>query len=203
MNLTFNTGVPAAANNPSNDQNPMRVNNVSNAAIWNVDHFGFGLNEGGWHNIIHLPAQLADPAPATSPVNAGQLYTKTVSGDLELFYESSGGIISQLTATGITPTPGVNGYTFLPGGILLQWGVINFSASSALTGSVLFTTPPNIAFPNNIFNVEMTVIGTSGSPQTLQINNSAPPSTTGFSWRFTSAPNSGSYIGFFWFAIGN
>ncbi len=204
MNFNYTLGIPNGPDNPSDDQPIMQTNNDSGANIWNVDHYGFVNPLGGWHKNIRLPqiAGNADPMAVNPgngfPANAGQIYTRTINGDLELFYESSAGVVNQLTAA-ITPVAGVNGYTFLPGGILLQWGVFNFSASPTLAGLVNY----NIPFPNAVFNVEMTVIGISSSPQTLQINNASPPSNNQFSWRFTTAPNGTSYEGFFWFAIGN
>lgn len=208
MNFNYTPGIPNGPNNPSDDQPNMKDNNDSNLAIWNIDHYGFVNPLGGWHKNIRLPqiAGNTDPTAVNPgngfPANAGQIYTRTINGDLELFYESSAGVVNQLTAA-IIPTPGVNGYTFLPGGILVQWGLVNFSTSPLLAGTVLFTIPPNIQFPNAIFNVQATLIGTSTNPQTLQISDTTPPSTTQFVWNFTRAPLGTSYEGFFWFAIGN
>ena len=195
--LSYTTGVPNPPNNPSTDVGPMQINTNSINSILNVDHFGFNNTLGGWHKIIHLPAQTVDPAPVTVPANAGQLYTKTISGDLELFYESSGGVISQLTAAGITPTPGTNGYSYIPGGILLQWGVLNTTFPSNV-GTVTFATA-NIAFPNNCFNVQMTMKGTSGTANLTQITGI---SKTAFNWQFTGG-SSTSFTGFYWYAVGN
>jgi hypothetical protein len=178
MNLNFNTGVPAAANNPSNDQNPMLENNVSNAAIWNVDHFGFKVNTGGWHNVIRMPTQLADPPKVQSPVNAGQLYTKTVNGDLELYYESSGGVVSQLTAAGITPVNAVNGVSYLPGGLLINWGsafvglgTTAFTFTKAFAAfkvySIVISGQTNVSPTSNIFVIQTSITNTGFSVNNL------------------------------------
>ena len=194
---TYNQNVPNPPNNPSTDVVPMQTNTNSAYNIWNKDHFGFNNNLGGWHNIIHIPVQTVDPAPVTSPANAGQIYTKTIAGDTELFYESSGGVISQLTTANITPTPGTNGYSYLPGGMIIQWGVFNTLFASS-TGTITFSAA-NIAFPNNCYNIQMTMKGTSGTANITQVT---ALSKTAFSWQFTGGAST-SYTGFYWVAIGN
>lgn len=56
MSFTFNTGIPAAGNNPSNDQPIMQANNVATDGILNVDHISFNANDGGTHKQVHLTA---------------------------------------------------------------------------------------------------------------------------------------------------
>jgi hypothetical protein len=70
---TFNSGIPASGNNPSNDQPLMLSNNVSNNSIWTVDHVGFNSvgsggagSSGGQHNQITYNNIFA---PSTLPQN--------------------------------------------------------------------------------------------------------------------------------------
>lgn len=59
MSFTFSTTVPAASNNPSNDQPTMLANNVSTAGIIAVDHIGFNTaSGGGQHAQVYLNANL-------------------------------------------------------------------------------------------------------------------------------------------------
>ncbi len=55
MTFTFNTGIPAANNDPSADQPDMLINNVSTNGILAVDHISFNTNNGGTHLQVHLP----------------------------------------------------------------------------------------------------------------------------------------------------
>jgi hypothetical protein len=63
MTFTFNTGVPAANNDPSVDQPDMLQNNVSNADIWDVDHIGFNASNGGTHEKITFISTVSPSAP--------------------------------------------------------------------------------------------------------------------------------------------
>jgi len=93
---SFDDTIPDAANNPSQDQPLMKINNQSTAALIDVDHFGFNVANGGYHDVIHQPPQGADPAPING---VGQTFTKTIGGDQQLFFESGNGVVSQLTAS--------------------------------------------------------------------------------------------------------
>jgi hypothetical protein len=76
----------------------------------------------------------------------------------------------------------VNGYSYLPNGVLLQWGVIDYSATSFLGGSqtderyILVNFP--LVFPNAALNVQTCVVApfltrfTDWLPQTAQISSS-------------------------------
>jgi hypothetical protein len=116
MNFNYTTGIPATNNNPSDDQPDMDINTNSAAAIWEIDHFGFVNAMGGWHKVIRMPQIVGntDPAPVISPTPAGQIYTRTVNGDLQLFYESSGGVVNQIT-NGSTLTRAAVNFTVTAG----------------------------------------------------------------------------------------
>lgn len=64
--FNYTQGIPAAQNNPSNDQPNMKVNNDSNYLIWDVDHYGFEDNNGGQHQWVTLP-KLTTPATQVDP----------------------------------------------------------------------------------------------------------------------------------------
>lgn len=203
--FTFDTTVPAANNAPKNDQPIMQINNASTAGLIAVDHVGFNFPDGGYHKIIHQTPQ-SDPVSIPS---IGQLYSKLLSGNTQLFYESSNGVITQLTGPSTT-TASFNGYTYLPGGILLQWGFqngthsgINHTFNPGDTGIVTFPIP----FPNNVFNIttnvnyNSTTAGIPASSSALIIApNYSASITTGFQW--FAAGSGGSYTVFYWLAIG-
>jgi len=80
-----------------------------------------------------------------------------------------------------------NGYTYLPNGLLLQWGT---STANSTVGSITFP----IVFPTNCFSLTLTPNG-----QILVL--SAVPTTTGCS--AVRNINSATTQQFFWMAIGN
>ena len=186
-NFTFTFTIPAAANNPSTDQGPMLIDNASIVGWSAVDHLGYNTNNGGIHNVIHFNDQgVTDPGAIAG---FGQEYTKTIAGDQQLFYESGAGIISQLTgpvAPSVTSTTPSNGYSTLPGGVIIQWGTATFAL--ATTGTVNFTP----AFPNNCF----VVVGNSIGKRAFGINNGY--SKTSFTWATDATVTEVR-----WIAIGN
>lgn len=136
----FNTGVPNAPNNPSVDQPDMQTNNVSTAGLVAVDHIGFGVNNGGYHNVAHWNDQLTiDPAKIPG---VGQSYTRTVAGDQQLIYQSGNGVINQITpAIPLRAYANFNGSS-VNGGCTVnsQFNVTSVSRTALGVYQIVFTT---------------------------------------------------------------
>jgi hypothetical protein len=151
MNFNYTQGIPNGPDNPSDDQPNMQTNTNSDFGIWNVDHYGFVNALGGWHKVIRLPEIVGntDPlavnvVPNGFPANAGQIYTKTVNGDLYLYYESSNGVVNQLTNdSSILDRAAVN-FTQLAGVVTIN-NSYNVSSVTRISAGVYV-----IAFTNNI-----------------------------------------------------
>lgn len=199
---TYTPGYPPDGSSLGQTKSTIRDNLDGTFQTLGVDHINNngqpGSKPAGYHNVIHVVAQGADPAPVAS---YGQLYSKTVNSfttDQALFWETGAGIIQQLT-TNILPTATslTNGYTFLPGGIIIQWGQQTVTASS--TTPLLFATGgKNVTFPNNCFNVSVTGLrSNSGGDGIFVLSGSV--SATGFTFRNGSS----SITQAFWIAIGN
>ena len=155
-NFTYTTGRPAGNLTPSQNRPSMQENNDSVNSILDIDLYGFNDNNGGLHQKSTYVVQ--SPAPTSA---SGQLveYSKTSSGSSELFFQRDGVATEiQLTRGGVSV--GASGYTFLPGGIIYQWGIVN-----ATPGGTAFTFP--IAFPANVFAV--TLGGRAGSAQAFSM----------------------------------
>ncbi len=100
--------VPAGTEDPKLGDNRIRELARAIAEYLNVDHYigadggaGTGYNEdaAGEHLRVKFTAPLgADPSNAA---NKGFLYTKDVSGKVELFWEDEDGDVVQLTAAGV------------------------------------------------------------------------------------------------------
>jgi hypothetical protein len=206
-NYPYRLNIPLGTNKPSVDQPNMQINTNSINSLISTDHLTFqtatGTGIDGYHTVIHFEDQGAYPStPVTTP-DYGQIYTNTVTptggvADQELFYQSGNGIVTQLTS-GFSPTPGQNGYTYLPGGLILQWGRITPLVSETTT-PVLFATS-NINFPNNCFVVLATLINptSTGNAQTISIRQGSI-SNEEFSYNYSGGS---AYNGFYWIAIGN
>jgi hypothetical protein len=195
---TYTPGYPPDGSSLGQTKATIRNNLDGTFLTLAVDHINNngapGSRPAGYHNVIHMVPQGSNPAPVTG---YGQLFSKSINSvitDDALFWETGTGLIQQLTSN-VVPLPATNGYTFLPGGILIQWGLVN---APTFTGTVTF----NIPFPANVFNVQTTLVAKAGG--TSASNTVAPISGTitqsGFQYNFTG---SSSYVAFYWFAIGN
>jgi hypothetical protein len=110
--------------------------------------------------------------------------------------------VSSFTSTAAmtlqTLTADTTGYTYVPNGIIIQWGNFNHAATDGTTGSINFP----LTFPNNIFYMSISpryVTGAYGScvlyPKTR--------STASFTWYVGNYANNSTCVSSYWFAIGN
>jgi hypothetical protein len=214
INLAFTTGIPATNNNPSNDQTPMQVNYNSTNSWTAIDHYGFNDNNGGLHKWVRIPIQGGVP-PGTI-AGEGTLYTKTVpvtgipTSEGELFYTpDNGGLEYQLTRTisashgtfGVyagygAPPANVSfkgGWTFLPGGLLHQYGLVSFTALVSQPYTITFPT----AFTTTNYSVLITFFNTNTSGLNYNLNTLSQTSFV-----LNTSLNFINGTGIFWQAIG-
>lgn len=152
---------------------------------FNTDHVPLtdttGTPPNGYHTVVH---QVPFSTPVTNPpdnypivtgVNGpaaiagyGQLFGVTVNDgqntDSSLYYLSGGGRLTQMTRN-IQPLAARPGYTFLPGGLLLQWGLTTSSVIGVITFPIPFTT--------GTFLPVVTLGPASGPGVTLVVSTSA------------------------------
>ena len=197
---TFTPGYPPDGASLGQTKATIRNNLDGTFDTLGIDHVNNngqpGTNPAGYHTVIHSVPQAGDPAAITG---YGQLYSKNVTSippnsDTALFWETSAGLIQQLTVN-LTPKLAENGYSFLPGGLIFQWGIKTVAVNT--TTPLLFATD-NINFPNACFNVNITGIRTnSGGDGIFLLAASIGP--MGFTFR----NGSGSITQAYWTAIGN
>ena len=179
--FTYITGVPAADNDPSVDQPNMVTNTNSIPGLIAIDHVSFNASNGGTHLQVTFSSDNVPTLPATPPV----LFTNTVNGLPELFFYSG-----DATHSSNQYVQAAQGSTMLLGGIILKWG----TSAGLVADNTTITFP--VAFPNNCYNVQLS-INDSTAKQTY-LNVSAK-STTGFTIRAAgSVP-----VAFYYSAIGN
>jgi hypothetical protein len=201
--FTYNGNIPNPPNNPSNDVSTMQTNATSIGNIIAVDHVGFNTSNGGYHTVAHFVPQSVNP-PKLSGI--GEIFCKTIVSpvnDEVMFWQNGSGNVIQMTMN-FVPNATTNGYSFLPGGIIIQWGLVVQSLPSG--SSSTFTTNFNIPFPNQPFivtgNPTYSKANYPSSQGSLNIRASqlSSSSKTSFDWQFYT--NSSAYTGFTWLAIG-
>ncbi len=124
----FNTNVPNAPDNASDDQPDMKINNNSSDRILSVDHYSFNgdalNNPGGYHKQMTL---LNVETPNSVPIAGESAYLLAISKNSNSWpawfnelKDSGNSAITFMTGRSL---PKENGYEYLPGGLLIQWGV--------------------------------------------------------------------------------
>jgi hypothetical protein len=147
-NYPYTRDLPVANNDPSVDQPLMTQNTNSIDSLIDEDHYSFGENNGGFHRQVRIPNLAAIPGGLIGM--SSTLYAKQANTQSQVFYTNgASGNEYQLTRAdntnystfGLFPaivyTPnsenGSAGWTFLPGGIRLQYGTITVTTTKAYT----------------------------------------------------------------------
>ena len=212
---TFTPGYPPDGSSLGQTKATLR-NNIDGTfetlAIDHIDNNGSpGSQPAGYHTVIHqVPQasvstvagynQLFSGVPGTLQVNASTTPAIPNNGDQQLYSLTGGGILSQLTGS----LRAARGYVWV-GGLLFQWGTVNFPSANAFRATVLFTTGGGVNFPNAVFNMSATLIcksgGSSSEENCISIVNGSI-STTAFQFQY-AGQTPGEFNNFFWQAIGN
>lgn len=167
-----------------------------------VDHFNNnGINgtltgPAGYHAQVRMPAQSGIPVTASGQL---ALYAQLGEGGTELFMVREGNPATavQLTVASSTFTnivAATNGFTFLPGGLLLQWGMSNVTTPNNVN-----TIAFNTAFLEPAYNVSLT-IRTSGTSNHASSAYVIGTTATNFTMDLGDVPSN--ITGFYWQAIG-
>jgi len=193
--MTFNPNIPQPTDDLSDSQGDLLNNNLALDASFSINHAAFSdtTADNGKHTYVEMLNNGAIPAGLAS--GQGTIYVKSILGRSQLFY-SPGNTTNeyQITRT-ITPDyatfavntgAGTSGWTFLPGNLLMQWGIGS--------GSSIVTYP--VAFTSDVFNVQLTMIRNSTNKDVLYVKPGTV-TTTAFQVIDTSSGNS-----FYWMAIG-
>jgi len=234
--MPYTNNVPQAAQTIASSQNQILQNFITIQQWTNVDHVeitGAGGNEGK-HAKVSLIQQpyvaggnFTPAIDAVSGVGTVGIYAARNTSNngpsrmwavIPRLNAASAFVTanvpftqSSLMATpyGATPPVGLGGYTYLPSGIILQWG--SFDAGFAnittfQTGTQLFTNQNGIAFPNRCLTVIISPVcenATTPGSQTGAIAAARNLTVTSFDWQARALfTNNNSTRSFRYLAIG-
>lgn len=174
--MVYKNNIPIGADRPSLSRGQIQENfsELDSQYGSNGDHVEFSAttNNGKHKRSTYIAS--ADPTTAAGEI---ALYAKTVSGATELYLRQvSAGSVVQMTRG--APLLAADGYTFLPGNLLLQWGSVN-----ATPGGVVFTFP--IAFTSVVYSV--TIGGRAAGAQAFSIGTPGLASVLVYSSNGTQA----------------
>jgi hypothetical protein len=204
----YQPGIPTGTVDLDQDYQNLQNNFQQLDTTFAVDHVAFSVTENnGYHRAVHMVpvSTTSTNPPKNQPINGytatpglGQILDAQINDgydtDEALFFLTGGNKLSQLTSN-IVPVNALLGYTYLPGGVILQWGTITttFNSQTQLVGF------PK-TFAKNIWNVSVTLSGgtNASSRRTLTVTTT---SLSGFT-AFLVDNTGGGYDGFYWMAIG-
>lgn len=186
--------IPAANNDPADDQPIMQTNFANINSYLQVDHTNPGIAGAGYHNQVTF---FANNVPSTSPTFP-TLFTNVANGVNQLFfYSGAASKVANQYYTSVTSGTTTESSVYLMGGIIMKFGVYP-NPPKVPTGGGIVTF--KVAFPNNIFNVQM--LGgraATSTDNTFFINTNAAPTKAGFNF----INNGASFTTMYYLAIGN
>ena len=187
---TYTPSVPQAAQTISSTQAPIQSNFQAISDLVAVNHTPFGSNAAvpGTHATITFADQSAS-VPSNPPSGQVNLYNNIGSGSIaELYLQYPTGAPGVPTnPIPITVGSAGGGYTYLPTGIIMQWGIKTASSSGSVITSFDTTHAPFTSAPYAI------LVTPYGSSTTIYVT---AKSTTNFTANISSNGQ------FSWLAIG-
>lgn len=170
--MTYNPNIPQPGDLLSVSQNDIKTNFLSADNSFGTNHYKFSdlTANNGKHKFCEFVNLAAVPGGLSS--GEGTLYTKpaaTPGGDL-YYTDDAGGVEYQITrvndAAIATFGTSVNGWTFLPGGLIMKYGTFLTVPSSFTT-----YTPPGPAFTNVPTAIVLTVNSSSSTDNAAMWTN--------------------------------
>lgn len=202
------SNVPLTGQTLGNTRNPINSNFSLIQTAFSLNHYSIGSAGGsnsGKHKIVSMPQQSASPDTASLEIATYCLRDPNNPNEPNLFLVAQNSSTSpgpiykyQLTKTITSQFAGFNarpnGWTFLPGGIIMQYGQVT---SPATTAQIIFP----FAFPNGIpFNIQLTAsTNNNTSVASVGIANVPSPPTDSSFYYFTNVGMNGVI---YWSALG-
>lgn len=205
--MTYQSGIPTGSVPLNQDYLNMQNNFSQLATQFAVDHVPLTSTSGtppnGYHEAIHLVtvSSTSTNPPNNQPINGytatggyGQIFNAQINDgintDEALYFLSGGNKLTQLTRN-FAPVIGNPGATFLPGGLILNWGggaiptgVTTYTfaqkfGSAAKIFAIIITGQTNSSPTNNVYVVQNSI--SAGAGMTFQVDNFST-SITAVNW---------------------
>jgi hypothetical protein len=142
MTFPINTGIPAASNDPSNDQPGMQTNFANIAGLMAVDHTSQGTTGAGTHKQVTFNTKNAAGAQ-TDPASTVYTGNGTASSVAQLFFRNQNRIFH------LSP--------------IRAWGYANTAGIIASQSFNITSVIRKVGFPTGVFTITMTGGATSSA----------------------------------------
>lgn len=164
--MTFTPNIPGV-NQSLGVSRPLIVGNFSAiSTALAVNHVALNSSGAGKHKFVQMPVQGSAPAAAA---NEGVLYTKTQLAISNLFWKRDASA-TEIQLTNINPTNAANGCSFLPGGLLIQWGKATLNASGVATVNFI-SSFSLLGVNNNPWSVQVTIVTNFGTVRSVGVSS--------------------------------
>lgn len=163
----FSNAIPQPNHQLNNSQKDLLDNFIAIQNLIGINHVNFNVTGEGKHTQVTLPENVA---PTNTAIDEANIYSQlsTLTAQTELFWqrENNG---TRIEWTGLLAAQ--TGWTRLPSGILLKWGLVPTNAApTIIVFPVAATIPPfNLLVPNNPFTV-LAIAVDNNNQSTAQIN---------------------------------
>lgn len=173
LKMAYNANIPQATDNPSQSQSQILGNFQAIQTLIGVNHENFGSAQEGNHFMV------------TWTDNTGSLPAAPTGTNLNIYNAKDAATVNQLYLQGPAATrfatafpftqcgASVNGWTYLPSGIIILWGNTALVGSSFTT--ISFTSPTFTGFPgfSNAFSAVLGVNNISNNINISSLSNTA------------------------------
>lgn len=158
--MSYDPNIPQPTDLLSDSQGDIQQNFLSLDNTFGVNHFQFSLTDGteGKHKFVEMPIIGAFPAvPPGLSGNEATIYGQTGNGSSQLFFTNgASGNGYQLTrasdANYANFATSPSGWTFLPGGLIFQYGSVTAGNDSVQT----VTFPRPFTSSGNVYSIQLT-----------------------------------------------
>lgn len=144
MGFTYFPAVPQPGDFPSASQGQFLSNFQYLNAFGNRDH-ELTQNTSNANDGTHKQVTLTNQTPTPGFTGGSSvLYANSAVGQSQLFFNNAAGDIQLTSLKASVPTSATSGVSFLPGGILIQWGQSTgaWNGTNSITFPVAFSATP-------------------------------------------------------------
>jgi hypothetical protein len=179
--MAYKPNIPLATDKISQSQSDINANFTAIDTVVGINHSAFGTATEGKHKHVSFPVQAGAPAflageeglysilNATTGVNELYVHRQTVDAATDI----------PLTASALSynaKAACVNGWTYLPSGLLLKWGSANINGALGTVTPTVWSGGPNFS---RVFTAYVTPFDTGAAVKFNCGLRTSPNNTSG------------------------
>jgi hypothetical protein len=198
---TFTLGYPQNGSTLGQSKATIRNNLDGTFLTLSVNHFNNNLMYAGQHIYVQMPATQGTPTNGATGISLCNAQS-ALGGGNNLFFSPPGvATLIQMTRGANVPTSNsTSGFSWLPGGFLIQWG---FNSVNPAGASTLISFPAAFSSPSTVYSITIgNIINTNNNDpgaNSVFVRSSA---TTNTNFRVVNSSSSGELAAIYWMAIG-